>query len=458
MPATRRGFLSKRGRDAGGRFLLMAALCLAPVACESTEPAATTTSAPIPTTTSSTTTSSSTTTTVPPTTTIAEFSPVSGSPPEILDSFEGELTMTMSIGSQDIVITSYSVYTDTGFRCDQVLEFAGLRQTQSVYGSPSSIWVNDTSGTTEYPSDSPAAGEVGSLCAGSPVFWDSFSGMEGAALESVDSSLEDLRGVPSRAVDLVEVLGSFPTLGVAGLEGLTFESAVLWIAEPGAWTSGIDMVMEVDPETAQLAFGIPAEEGAGSVVMDMRVRVFNPDDPTLRVPLPQPDGARAGYGDVSVTGSALPDLDGVSDQAIGSVAPIVLGSDWKGRNYQIGPDGRPKIVVFLAHWCPHCQADVPVIVEWLAGGGLPDDIDLIGVATSTDGTSSNWPPETWLQGAGWAAPLIMDDEGVTAADALGVTAFPFYVVLDGGNVNLGRFTGEMGEGGLDTLVAVAHGD
>jgi thiol-disulfide isomerase/thioredoxin len=363
----------------------------------------------------------------------------------------------MDLGQQNIDITTFGVYTDTGFRCDQVVEFAGLRQTQTVHGSPISIWVDDPTGTTEYPPDSSAADQVGSLCPASPSFWEAYSGMEDIGLESVDSRFEDLRGVPSRAVDLGEVMGSLPSLGFAGLEGLTFDSAVLWVADPGGWTSGIDLVMRVDPETAELAFGIPAGEVDGAVVMDMEVRVFSPDDPTLSAPLPDPDGVRVGYGDVTVDGPSLPSLDGASDQAVGMVAPTVVGSDWKGRQHRVGPDGRSKIVVFFAHWCPHCQADVPVLIEAIEGGSLPDDVDLIGVATFSDATRQNWPPEVWLQSEGWSSPLIVDDEASAAAAALGVTGVPFYVVLDGDNVNMGRFAGEIGSDGLDALVAVATG-
>lgn len=363
--------------------------------------------------------------------------------------------MSMAFGDQVIDITSFGIYTDNAFRCDQVLEFAGLRQTQTVHGSPASIWVDDISGITEYSSDSAAASQVGSLCAASPVFWESFSGMEGGVIESVDPQFEELRGVPSRGVDLGEALESFPAL--SGLEGVRYDSAVLWIADPGGWTSGIDLAMSMDPDAAEAAFGIPAEVGAGSVMIDMQVRVFNPDDPTLSVPLPEPDGARAGYGDVTVTGSPLPQLDQGADQAIGVVAPTVVGSDWKGRQYRIEPDGRAKILVFMAHWCPHCQADLPSLVESMQGGSLPDDVDLVAVVSSSDSTRPNWPPEIWLQSEGWAAPVIVDDEVSTAAAAFGLRAFPFYVVLDGNNVNLGRLAGEIGTGGLEALVAIAHG-
>lgn len=43
----------------------------------------------------------------------------------------------------------------------------------------------------------------------------------------------------------------------------------------------------------------------------------------------------------------------------------------------------------------------------------------------------------------------MDDRIGTAAVAFGMTGTPFYVVLDGDNGILGRFSGEVGVAGLD---------
>ena len=40
------------------------------------------------------------------------------------------------------------------------------------------------------------------------------------------------------------------------------------------------------------------------------------------------------------------------------------------------------MVVFLAHWCPHCQAEVPELVE-LAKEGVFDGVDVTAVATGT---------------------------------------------------------------------------
>lgn len=164
-----------------------------------------------------------------------------------------------------------------------------------------------------------------------------------------------------------------------------------------------------------------------------------------------------GYGDVTVAGTSLPFFDATaSDPSIGLEAPTVSGADWEGNPYSIAPDGRPKIVVMLAHWCPHCEAEVPRIQAWLDGGGLPEGVDLYGITVLTDPLRPNFPPQTWLEGHGWTSPTIMDDEARSAATAFGLASTPTYLVLDGDNVNLGRFSGEIGSSGLDTLALMAQ--
>ena len=164
-----------------------------------------------------------------------------------------------------------------------------------------------------------------------------------------------------------------------------------------------------------------------------------------------------GFGEVTVTGDALPFLadPSTTDPALGLVAPTVAGADWDDNPVTIEADGRAKIVVFLAHWCPHCQAEVPVIQEWVDGGGLPDGVDLYGVTIFTDRLRSNWPPQEWLVDEGWTAPTVMDDEDSSSVFAYGVRGTPFYIVLDGDNRNLGRFSGEVGVGGLRTMAQLA---
>jgi thiol-disulfide isomerase/thioredoxin len=172
----------------------------------------------------------------------------------------------------------------------------------------------------------------------------------------------------------------------------------------------------------------------------------------------EPIDSSVGFGEVTVEGNALPTIDNpnAGDPAVGLVAPTLSGADWNGTPVSIAPDGRSKIVVLLAHWCPHCQAEVPVLLDWAASGGLPAEVDLYGVTVLTDPSRVEFPPQDWLEGEGWDFPTIMDNEAGDAALAYGLTGTPYYLVLDGENRNLGRFAGEIGVAGLNTLVQLAQ--
>lgn len=172
----------------------------------------------------------------------------------------------------------------------------------------------------------------------------------------------------------------------------------------------------------------------------------------------QPVDASIGFGEVEVTGDPLPiyNSQSPSDVAVGMTAATVSGTDWTDVETTIGPDGTPKIIIFLAHWCSHCQAEVPVVQRWIDDGNLPDDVDMYSITTSTNRLSPNWPPQDWLEDEGWTVPTIMDDEIGTAAVTYGMAGTPFYVVLDGENNVVLRVSGEVGVGGLDQLVAAAQ--
>lgn len=160
------------------------------------------------------------------------------------------------------------------------------------------------------------------------------------------------------------------------------------------------------------------------------------------------------FGDPVVAGAPLPPLQDAGDAALGSTIPEVTGADFDGNPVAITLDGRPKILIFLAHWCSHCQAEVPVLQSLVDEGRLPDGIDLIGVATSTAETRPNFPPSAWLDREGWSSPTIVDDADYSVARAYGLSAFPFWVFVDADGTVLGRVTGEIPG---DAVVDIANG-
>src|SRR5688572_20212959 len=159
------------------------------------------------------------------------------------------------------------------------------------------------------------------------------------------------------------------------------------------------------------------------------------------------------FGEVTVEGQALPTYGGdpANDQALGATAPTITGVDFDGDTVTIAPDGRPKVVAFMAHWCPHCQAEVPRVVDWLEAGNKPDNVDFYGVSTLHQRVRGNWPPQQWLEGEGWDVPTIQDDRSNSASAAMGMAGTPYWLVLDGNNQVLFRISGEITQGGFDTV-------
>jgi thiol-disulfide isomerase/thioredoxin len=159
------------------------------------------------------------------------------------------------------------------------------------------------------------------------------------------------------------------------------------------------------------------------------------------------------YGAPTVTGAALPPLAaGPVDPAVGLPAPEVAGADFGGEAVAITDDGRPKILLFLAHWCPHCQVEVPRVESWVTAGNLPDGVDLYAVASSIDPTRPNYPPSRWLEREGWSAPVVVDDRDTTVARSFGLNAYPYWVFVAADGTVWGRISGELGTAVLDDVV------
>jgi thiol-disulfide isomerase/thioredoxin len=159
-------------------------------------------------------------------------------------------------------------------------------------------------------------------------------------------------------------------------------------------------------------------------------------------------GSISEFSDITVSGEALPSFDSVStatDTAIGLPAPVVSGQGFTGTEITTDGAGTPTLLVFLAHWCPHCQREVPLLVEWNKSGKTPTGIDIIAVATGTDPTNPNYPPSEWLAREEFPAlwPVMADSKDATAGDAFGLSGYPYFVLIDGSGIVVKRMSGEI---------------
>ena len=158
---------------------------------------------------------------------------------------------------------------------------------------------------------------------------------------------------------------------------------------------------------------------------------------------------------ITVTGNALPPLAQGTNQAVGQAAPRVQGTGLDGQPVDIAPGGGPMVVIFLAHWCPHCQNEVPVVQQWLNDTGGQQGLRLYAVATANDPNRDNYPATAWLEREKWTIPTILDDDSRDAAVAYGVDSFPFYAIIDSNGNVAARLSGELDRSTLERLMAVA---
>lgn len=148
---------------------------------------------------------------------------------------------------------------------------------------------------------------------------------------------------------------------------------------------------------------------------------------------------------VAVTGATLPPAPRQGlDPGVGLPAPTASGQDFAGRPLQVVPaNGRPTAIMFLAHWCPSCQADVKEVAAWISASGMPEGVTLRAVSTWVDPRRPNYPPSQWLERERWQIPTLVDDERSSVARAFGLEYTPYWVFLDGSGRVTKRVVGRM---------------
>jgi thiol-disulfide isomerase/thioredoxin len=227
---------------------------------------------------------------------------------------------------------------------------------------------------------------------------------------------------PSRSIPGLLATGLVAVLAVTTLAACGGDDA-----EGGDDTSSSTPSVTADP-------GIGAEPGPDATV--------SPDLP------PELDGE---VGPVEVDGSPLPPLGAAEiadDPAFGTRAPVLVGEDFDGQTVRIDAAANgPTMVVFLAHWCPHCNAEVPRINELRDAGRIPEGLDIIAVSTALNPGRPNFPPSQWFEDMDWTYPVLVDgvdmvQQNFIAADAYGIDGFPFVTLLDADGNVAARWSGE----------------
>ncbi len=164
---------------------------------------------------------------------------------------------------------------------------------------------------------------------------------------------------------------------------------------------------------------------------------------------------------VEVIGEPLPEYPQVSavvappeeDPAVGLTPPTLVGETFDGTPITIEPGGgTAKLVMFVAHWCPHCQKELPLVQDWIDAGLVPDGVEIYGVSTAVAADRPNYPPSDWIAAEGWEPQVLLDNPDQSAATAYGLGGFPFFVLIDADGKVVQRGSGEIPESAFVELL------
>ena len=158
--------------------------------------------------------------------------------------------------------------------------------------------------------------------------------------------------------------------------------------------------------------------------------------------------------DVSIEGGHLPPFDGQEpDPAMETQAPAFAATSFDGTAVSVLPgDGTAKIIGFFAHWCPHCQRELPRIADWMANNQLPAGVEVIAVSTSVESGRPNYPPSAWFEEERWPAAVVRDSAENEIAEAYGLRGFPYTVGIDADGRVVARVAGELNDDAWEFLV------
>ena len=158
--------------------------------------------------------------------------------------------------------------------------------------------------------------------------------------------------------------------------------------------------------------------------------------------------------DVSIEGAPLPSFDGQEpDPAMERIAPAFAATTFDGVEVSVLPgDGTAKVIGFFAHWCPHCQRELPRLADWLAANELPAGVEVIAVSTAVDPGRGNYPPSAWFEAEQWPAVAVRDSESNEIGDAYGLRGFPYTVGVDADGRVVARVSGELNDAAWEFLL------
>ena len=157
-------------------------------------------------------------------------------------------------------------------------------------------------------------------------------------------------------------------------------------------------------------------------------------------------------GEVVILGDPIP-----VDPEIGYLAPAFKAQLNDGTELvTVDPaDGTVRLIGFFAHWCPHCQREVPRVSKWLEENTIPAEIEILAVSTAVREGTPNYPPSEWFTKERWPTDIFVDNQENDLAAAYGLAGFPYWVLVDATGRVVHRSSGELTEEQFGYLVELA---
>ena len=157
-------------------------------------------------------------------------------------------------------------------------------------------------------------------------------------------------------------------------------------------------------------------------------------------------------GKVTILGDPIP-----VDPEIGYLAPSFEAelNDGSGLVTVNPADGTVRLIGFFAHWCPHCQREVPRVSKWLEQNGVPTEIEILAISTAVREGTPNYPPSEWFIKERWPTNIFVDNQDNDLAAAYGLAGFPYWVLVDATGTVVHRSSGELTEEQFSYLVDLA---
>ncbi len=150
--------------------------------------------------------------------------------------------------------------------------------------------------------------------------------------------------------------------------------------------------------------------------------------------------------------------------AVGTAAPDFDLATTDGQHYRLSSlRGQPVLLEFYAVWCPHCQAEAPVMTKLSSTFG-PKGLKVLSILASPYGrdyetsNGTNLNPATAADLAWYAQtfavtfPMLIDPTFATV-NQYGINSYPTIYLVDGNGIVRYVGTGEVAYDTLSTAIA-----